>query len=67
MERADDGEEEGIAMAAELTQELLAIEGVRGVHLMTVGWTRAIPRVVERAGLLPRPPAPLDAPAQSGA
>ncbi|HWQ14392.1 MAG TPA: methylenetetrahydrofolate reductase [Roseiflexaceae bacterium] len=58
MERAADPETEGIAIAAELTQQLLAVEGVRGVHLMSVGWTRAIPQVVERAGLLPRPPAP---------
>lgn len=58
MERAADPAAEGVAIAAELTQELLAVEGVRGVHIMSVGWTRAIPRVVERAGLLPRPPLP---------
>jgi methylenetetrahydrofolate reductase (NADPH) len=60
MERAEQPEAEGIAIAAELTQELLAIEGVRGVHIMSVGWTKAIPLVVERAGLLPRPPAPAE-------
>jgi len=38
--------------------ELLSIEGVAGVHIMSVDWTRAIPRVVEQAGLLPRPPVP---------
>nr|PZN29080.1 MAG: 5,10-methylenetetrahydrofolate reductase [Chloroflexota bacterium] len=58
MERAADPEAEGIAIAAELTNELLAVEGVRGVHLMSVGWTKAIPQVEERAGLLPRPAAP---------
>jgi methylenetetrahydrofolate reductase (NADPH) len=58
MERALDAEAEGIRIAAELSQELLAIEGVRGIHIMSVGWTRAIPQVVEQAGLLPRPPAP---------
>jgi methylenetetrahydrofolate reductase (NADPH) len=58
MERAAHPEEEGIAIAAELVQELLAIEGVRGVHIMSVGWTKAIPQVVARAGLIPRPPAP---------
>ena len=51
MERASDPEAEGIAVAAELCQAALAIEGVRGVHLMTVGWTKAIPLVVERARL----------------
>jgi methylenetetrahydrofolate reductase (NADPH) len=58
MDRAADAEAEGVRIAAELTQELLAVEGVRGIHIMSVGWTKAIPRVVEQAGLLPRPPAP---------
>ena len=60
MERADNAEQEGVRIAAELTQEMLAIEGVRGVHIMSVGWTKAIPWVVEAAGLLPRPPAPAE-------
>lgn len=51
MEQATDPEAEGIAVAAELCQQLLAIDGVRGVHLMSVGWTKAIPLVVRRAGL----------------
>jgi methylenetetrahydrofolate reductase (NADPH) len=58
MDRAADPEAEGISVAADLTRELLSVEGVRGVHLMSVGWTKSIPQVVERAGLLPRPPAP---------
>ena len=51
MEQATDPEAEGIAVAAELCQQLLAIDGVRGVHLMSVGWTKAIPLVVRHAGL----------------
>ena len=58
MTRAADAEHEGVRIASELTQEMLAIEGVRGIHVMSVGWTKAIPQVVEAAGLLPRPPAP---------
>lgn len=58
MERTSNAEAEGVRIAGELTQEMLAIEGVRGVHIMSVGWTKAIPGVVEAAGLLPRPPAP---------
>lgn len=58
MQRATDSEAEGIALAAELVNELLSVEGVAGVHIMSVDWTRAIPRVVEQAGLLPRPPVP---------
>lgn len=55
MEAADDPEAEGIALGAELVQELLSIEGVAGVHLMSVGWSKAMPKVITRAGLLPRP------------
>ncbi|MFM2310099.1 MAG: hypothetical protein RLY87_2221 [Chloroflexota bacterium] len=51
LEAASDPEAEGIAIAAELCETALAIEGVRGVHLMTVGWTKAIPLVVARANL----------------
>jgi methylenetetrahydrofolate reductase (NADPH) len=51
MEAASDPEAEGIAIAAELCQAALDIEGVRGIHLMTVGWTKAIPLVVARAQL----------------
>lgn len=58
MERADDPEAEGIALASDLVQEVLSIEGVAGVHLMSVGWTRSMPLVMKQAGLLPRPPLP---------
>lgn len=59
MERAKDAEAEGIAIAGELTHELAATDGIHGVHVMSVGWTKAIPHVVKAAGLLPRPPEPL--------
>lgn len=55
MERASDPKEEGIAVAVEQVQRLSEIPGIRGVHLMTVEWEDAIPVVVGRAGLLPRP------------
>lgn len=58
MESADNPEQEGIRIAAELVRDLLSIEGVAGVHLMSVGWTRSMAHVVEEAGLLPRPPVP---------
>ncbi len=58
MQRATKPEEEGIKLAAEQVQELLSIDGVAGVHIMSIGWTRAIPWVIEQAGLLPRPPIP---------
>jgi len=52
---AVDVEAEGIAMAVETLGELRALPGVNGAHLYAVEWPEAIPRVVERAGLLPRP------------
>jgi len=54
MQAASDPEAEGVAIAAELCQQLLAIDGVRGVHIMSVGWTKAIPMVVAQAGLQQR-------------
>jgi methylenetetrahydrofolate reductase (NADPH) len=61
MERTDDPEHEGLHLAADLIKEVLSIEGIAGVHLMSIGWSGAIPRVVEEAGLLPRPDAPAEA------
>ncbi len=58
MQAAADSEREGIAIAAELVGELLSVEGVAGVHIMSVDWTKSIPQIVAQAGLLPRPPMP---------
>lgn len=49
---------EGIAMAIEIIQELRKIPGVAGVHIMPVMWESVIGKVVEGAGLLPRPVMP---------
>lgn len=55
MRAAADGEAEGIAIAVELLTALRATPGVSGAHLYAIEWPEAIPLVVERAGLLPRP------------
>ena len=55
MRAAVDGEAEGIAIAVELLAALRATPGVSGAHLYAIEWPEAIPLVVERAGLLPRP------------
>lgn len=47
--------EEGIRIALEILAELREIRGVSGVHLMSMKGKDAISRVVEEAGLLPRP------------
>lgn len=48
-------EEEGVRIAIELVRELREISGIRGVHLMGIRNEAAILRVIEEAGLLPRP------------
>jgi methylenetetrahydrofolate reductase (NADPH) len=50
---ADDIEEEGIKMTVEIIEELKEVPGVRGVHVMTVGWEAIIPELLSRTNLLP--------------
>jgi len=47
--------EEGIKICVETIQQLREIEGVHGVHVMAIEWEEMVPRIVEEAGLLPRP------------
>jgi len=61
MESAQDPKEEGVAMCVEIMKQLMEIPGVSGIHIMPVMWESITPRLVEEAGLLPRPePAPLE-------
>ncbi|MEA3344722.1 MAG: methylenetetrahydrofolate reductase [Chloroflexota bacterium] len=55
MERAPRDKEEGIKICTEIIRQVREIPGVKGVHIMAIGWEEAVPRVVEQAGLLPRP------------
>ncbi|HEV8536663.1 MAG TPA: methylenetetrahydrofolate reductase [Candidatus Limnocylindria bacterium] len=57
MKKAADAEAEGVAIAVEMTKALKALPGVRGVHIYAIEWPEAVGRVVEAAGLLPRPEA----------
>jgi methylenetetrahydrofolate reductase (NADPH) len=47
--------EEGIKIATEIVQEVRDLEGIRGVHLMAIRNEAGIERVLQEAGLLPRP------------
>ncbi len=47
--------EEGINICVEIIQQVREIPGVAGVHIMAIEWESAIPTIVEKAGLLPRP------------
>ncbi|HPD45493.1 MAG TPA: methylenetetrahydrofolate reductase [Anaerohalosphaeraceae bacterium] len=51
----DAKKEEGIKICLETIERVRQIEGVRGIHLMPVGWESITPVILERAGLLPRP------------
>jgi methylenetetrahydrofolate reductase (NADPH) len=55
LEKATDKAAEGIKMCVEQIQRLRGIEGVAGIHLMAIEWEKMVPRIVEEAGLLPRP------------
>lgn len=48
--------EEGIRICVEIIEELQEIPGVAGIHIMAVHWAAAVPEIVTRAGLYPRPP-----------
>jgi methylenetetrahydrofolate reductase (NADPH) len=43
--------DEGLAICAEVIQQVKEIPGVAGVHVMAFGWEEAIPEILERAGL----------------
>jgi len=48
----------GIDICVEIIQQVRDIPGVAGVHIMAIEWEEAVPIIVERAGLLPRPIVP---------
>lgn len=61
MESAQDPKEEGVAICVETMKRLREIPGVSGIHIMPVMWESITPRLVEEAGLLPRPePMPVE-------
>jgi methylenetetrahydrofolate reductase (NADPH) len=48
--------EEGIEICVEIIEQIREIPGVDGLHIMAVHWAEAVPEIVTRAGLYPRPP-----------
>src|SRR5438309_1099170 len=55
MEKAPNPKAEGLSIAVRTIKALKKVDGVRGVHLMPVGWDGVVPRLVTDAGLAPRP------------
>jgi len=46
---------EGIEICIEILEQVRQIEGVAGVHVIAIQWPEAVPEIVERSGLWPRP------------
>jgi 5,10-methylenetetrahydrofolate reductase len=61
LKKATDAEGEGVAIAVEIVKSMRSLPGVSGVHLYAIEWPEAVGRVVETAGLLPRPEAKVPA------
>jgi methylenetetrahydrofolate reductase (NADPH) len=55
MRNAEDKQAEGVAIALDLIEEIKQIEGIKGIHIMAIGWEEIVPTILERAGFLPRP------------
>jgi methylenetetrahydrofolate reductase (NADPH) len=48
--------EEGIQICTEIIEQVREIPGIAGIHIMAVHWAAAVPEIVKRVGLYPRPP-----------
>ena len=58
LKKAGAPEEEGITIASEQIRYLRKhVPGLSGVHIMTIAWAEAVPEIVKRSGLYPRPKA----------
>jgi len=55
MADAKDPKEEGFRICLETIEQLKEVEGIHGIHIMAVAWEDIVPRLVEEAGLMPRP------------
>lgn len=55
LEQAKNAKEESIKITLEIIQQVQAINGVHGIHIMAVGWEDIVPELVSKAGLMPRP------------
>jgi methylenetetrahydrofolate reductase (NADPH) len=45
----------GIEICVEILEQIRQIEGVAGAHITAIHWAEAVPEIVERSGLWPRP------------
>lgn len=54
--------EEGIRISTEIIEQVREMPGIAGIHVMAVHWPEAVPEIVTRVGLFPRPLRPAFAP-----
>ena len=55
MDKAPNPRAEGVSIAVRTIKALKKVQGVRGVHIMPIGWEEVVPELVKEAGLSPRP------------
>jgi 5,10-methylenetetrahydrofolate reductase len=53
--RAEAWKEEGIRICVDIINQVREIPGVAGIHLMAIEWEEAVPVIIKRANLYPRP------------
>jgi 5,10-methylenetetrahydrofolate reductase len=51
----EDQAKAGLDLCCEISHEIQAIEGVRGLHIMAVSWAEAVPQLAKNLSLYPRP------------
>ena len=51
LERSSDPQEEGVQIALEIIERVRRLPGVRGLHIMAVGWELIVPRLVRESGV----------------
>lgn len=56
LDRSADPQEEGVQIALEIIDRVRKLPGVRGLHIMAVGWELIVPRLVREAGIRDLPP-----------
>ncbi len=58
IERAADAKAEGVSICVEMIEQFKRVPGVHGIHIMAVAGEDAVPGIVKKAGLSPRPEGP---------
>ena len=55
MKNAEDKQAEGLAIGLDLIRDIRKVDGIKGLHIMAIGWDEIVPTLLEKAEFLPRP------------